>query len=329
MISKHIKVVVGLICLLIPLTGNGQTLLQQAYDQLSPGATLPENILASRTAVFLNLPPQTNEQHPLHWKPVANTLHSALVGLKIDAVAYYSWQELNSGIDASASFFEVLKGRNIEQVIILSFNQGRYDLYIVPTKDHDMFLDPEAPNWHLAGADLQGVLTQLSDKIKSTGPELANFLVVEQPEFFNDTRMFRSNRFETYQPDLKLDKLAVPLLVTENPEELSNPDNLNLQQVMSAYPFRYELVDYKRGEELLKRAGFQYILLSLYAPESSVRALLDYQSTGDEGRMVYKFYIRHLNSGDIYLGDTWDASASYETALQNHIDHLKVALKVN
>jgi hypothetical protein len=35
--------------------------------------------------------------------------------------------------------------------------------------------------------------------------------------------------------------------------------------------------------------------------------------------MVYKYYVKHINSGDIYLGEQWDGDDTWQDALFNHI----------
>ena len=35
--------------------------------------------------------------------------------------------------------------------------------------------------------------------------------------------------------------------------------------------------------------------------------------------MVYKYYVKHINSGDIYLGEQWDGDDNWQDALSNHI----------
>ena len=305
-----------------------QTPLESAYQNVNSGSSLPEDLLASRTAVFLKVPSVAND-HPRYWKSLAREMHTTLVSLKIDAVAYYQWQDLNAGIDATNSFMQTLLNRDISQVIILELRDNQYIFTIIPTHDDPSFLDTSAATWQAKGPELAGILEGLSLAVRARGLEVANFLVVEGAEFFTDTPVFKKNRFESFQPDLKLDKLAIPVEGGDNPEELQLPENLESQAVFQHYPFQYEFVDYQKGEDLLRRAGFQYVLLCLYAPEASVKDLLDYQGASEAGsQMVYKFYMRHIISGDIYLGDEWDAASTRQQALSNHINNFKRSLKI-
>ncbi len=322
------RAVIILIICLFPLLGWAQTSLEIAYLNIKQGSTLPEDLLSSRTAVFLKVPPTTTDS-PNHWKNLAQELHSTLAELKIDAMAYYQWQDLNSGIDASRSYLEILTTRDISQIVIVELIQNTYSLTIVPTTEDPAFLDVKAETWHASAAEFSQVLEGLSLAVRSRGLELGNFLVVESPEFFTDTPIFTNNRFESYQPDLKLDKLAIPISGDDNPQDLQSAGNLQIKAIFQDYPFQYDFVNYQRGEDLLRQAGFHYLLLYLYAPESSVRDLLDFQdSSSQTSRMVYKYYMRHIVSGDIYLGDEWDAAPTREEALLNHLRNMKRSLKV-
>ncbi len=307
----------------------GQDALTEAYRDLRPGGSLPEDLLKTRTAVFLKVPVQPDREHPHHWRNLGHRLQQSLVNLNIDAVAYYLWQDLTAGRDATMAFMNGLSGREINQVILLENQNDTFYLSIIETDDSPGFIDTGQPVWQISGADFEALLENLEGIISRQDLELANFLVVETPEFFTDTRIFRENRFESFHPDLKLDKLAVPLEGADTPDSLQNPLNLKMRAQLQEYPFEYDFVNYKLGEQILINGGFHHLLLYLYGPESSIRRLLDYPGDqGDQGRMVYKFYTRHIRSGDIYLGDQWDASSDFEQSLKNHISNLKSALNV-
>ena len=35
--------------------------------------------------------------------------------------------------------------------------------------------------------------------------------------------------------------------------------------------------------------------------------------------LVYKFYFRHIDSGNVYLGTKWDADVTWQEALRNYL----------
>ena len=38
---------------------------------------------------------------------------------------------------------------------------------------------------------------------------------------------------------------------------------------------------------------------------------------------VYKFYIKHIYTGNVFLGKKWDAAPTWEEALNNYLDNLR------
>jgi hypothetical protein len=44
---------------------------------------------------------------------------------------------------------------------------------------------------------------------------------------------------------------------------------------------------------------------------------------------IYKFYFKHIDSGNVFLGTKWDADVTWQQALKNHLVAFKTELKVN
>jgi hypothetical protein len=44
---------------------------------------------------------------------------------------------------------------------------------------------------------------------------------------------------------------------------------------------------------------------------------------------VYKFYFKHIDSGNVYLGSKWDADLNWYDALSNQLKGLKKEMKIN
>lgn len=328
-----VKVLNILIFLLaLSLYCNAQTTLQQKLDSLKTGAELPEGLQSSRAAVFLKYN-QTGQTDTINWYETAVLIHEQFMQMYIDAVAYYRWRDLNAGYDATQSYLESLVEREINQVIIVELTpMSSCDIYIVPTNLEDPeLLDTTIPSWHIRGENLENALDNLAGIVRRTDLERGNFLISNAPEFFYDTRIFVKNRFESFQPDLKLDKLAAPLFFGNNTDQPEHPRDQELTRILnSQYPFSYEIVGVGMTEDLMKKAGFQYVLRYLHAEEKILRTLLDYSSTEElyDGGLSYKFYVKHLITGDIYLGDDWDSRPDWQQALMVHLTKLRRALKV-
>jgi hypothetical protein len=94
------------------------------------------------------------------------------------------------------------------------------------------------------------------------------------------------------------------------------------------YPFEYQLVGQNMSEDLMRKAGFHYVLRYLHAEESSLLTLLDYQIPDNATGFGYKYYFKHLITGDIYLGDKWDSRPGWQEALRVHLMNMRQSLKV-
>jgi hypothetical protein len=306
-----------------------QNVLERAYELLQKGTELPENLRSGRSMVLVRSELSQSLTSGAGLEMLTTQFHQRLMEMNIDVVAYYRWQDLVAGFDATNSYLKNIKDREAAQLLILHAKPGDFNLHIVPTSEDRLF-DPESPGWHSTNTTLEGLVENLASAVRRSDLEIANFLIAETPEFFIDTRIFTKNRFESFQPDLKLDKLAVPLFHSDNPDSLGNVEDRELRSlIVSQYPFSFELVGNQMKEELMKKAGFQYVLRYLHAEESTLLTLLDYNDESNEPtRKSYKFYVKHLISGDIYLGDGWDSRTNWQSALTSHISNMRRSLKV-
>ncbi len=194
-----------------------------------------------------------------------------------------------------------------------------------------------------------------------------NLLIAEVPEYFNDVPLIKGQRVESYYTDLKLGKLAVPKFASgqlpgkrpgglvntavsnwrQQAAEQSVRFNAELEQIMDEYPFQYGLVEPESSEEELLKAGYTYVLYNIHTAGISVRRLLNYPVDEEEeyyitpkvvnGKPtmryipikapVYKYYIKNLKTGNVYLGKQWDADETWQEALRNTIANIKRELK--
>jgi len=44
---------------------------------------------------------------------------------------------------------------------------------------------------------------------------------------------------------------------------------------------------------------------------------------------VYKFYFKHIESGNVFLGTRWDADETYMQGLKNHLMGFRAELRLN
>lgn len=180
--------------------------------------------------------------------------------------------------------------------------------------------------------------------------------------------IIKGKRAQGFAQDLKLDKLAVPQFeeatipdnrpggnANKNLEkeiEKNNKNvkrnNLTLKEIMNDYPYEYALVDPTTDEDKIRQDGYQFILLRMHTTGENVKEMLGYevdpsetdyvtlQQNGGNIKMrhipakapVYKYYIKHIYTGDVYLGNPWDADESWEDALANYIGNMKKDLNI-
>ncbi len=110
----------------------------------------------------------------------------------------------------------------------------------------------------------------------------------------------------------------------------------------ASYPFEWDTVYFDGNEQRLIDEGFDYVLLSIYTTGSQIKEWLEYEMDPSvttfvtvkqkDGRTimrnipadapVYKYYVKHLYSGEVYVGKTWDADEYWKDAFVNHMSNL-------
>lgn len=342
-------------------------------NYLKYGNELPEELLSERTVVLVNDEigsGGSKKSGTISWKAFSGRFHPTFRMLGIDPVAYYNLDLVLSGVSITGSFANDIKNRAISHAIVIerektAGNDTLFSLTISTLSDKDLFFAAGQPAFQIQHNSLKSLLQQLIRVVSASGVPRTNFLILEHPEFFSETRMFAKGRFEKFNPDLKLDKLAVPLFEERVPPQNIPPGmsreevnqkialennqvseaNRRMQEILNAYPFDYEPVSYKDGEAAWKRTGNHFILLNIHGKASTVRDFLGYETVEDQptftstrviegeavtqeidkNQQVYKYYIQHINSGEIYLGTHWDVATTWEQALENFIYNLRAS----
>lgn len=219
--------------------------------------------------------------------------------------------------------------------------------------------------WKSQGKDFDKVLNRVATAANKY--ERKNLLINEQPEYFDDVKMVWGEHVEGYLTDLDFGKLAVPIFKTveiptpkptgiinnlvgkqvEESNALNAKNNQVLEEKMKSYEYEYELVFSEISDIDLSKNGFSYVLLRLYSPGVDIKKLLNYAINEDQDTyttqiykdgkltirripangLVYKYYIKHLRTGNIYLGPKWDADESWREALDHMLYNVKVEMK--
>jgi hypothetical protein len=292
---------------------------------------LPEKLLASKSVVIY----QGN-----FTEKEFSTIQTQFQRTGVDAVAYYDAELFFAGKDVELGLFTYLNQRDIVSLILLAKKATGYKLAVSLFNKKENWIDQDQPAWAENSNSLAELLRSLyrqswSQQVKQ------NFLINDYAERDLPFSIFRGRRSEFFAVDLKVDKLAVPAFQ-------SKEDSIVLAGLLTAYPFNYGLTDKTWTTQKLRQEGYLYELCYIYARGKTARSLLGYEvKEGESGFIslsflegksqmktfaadipVYKFYVRHVVSGNIFLGKAWDADPDWKKALENHIQAFRTELQI-
>lgn len=363
-----------LIGLLLSTEGGAQTPGAEviAFKHLVYHNKPPRFLNSHKTAVFFSVPRTTKDPSLREdWKALAKEVHYGLKQMKIDAMAYYNIEDVFSGPDAIEAFAKQLVQRDIKYLLYVEVNRQEnvsqehfYRFTVVPFNKEETFIAQNANAWKVEGIGLKSTMDKMFNEIYRVELTQENYLIPDIPEFFDDVDIFKARRIESYAMDLKVEPLIVPRFQKLVLKDSSKTDeatlqeirkfnktidqkNQKLEEIMSTYPLKYELVDYYTEQEVYNKGG-QFVLLNLQTSGTTIKKLLDYKLNKGENifatikateigstvrrlpadAVVSKYYVKHVFTKDIYTGLKWDADLTWEEALQNFIFNMKDILKI-
>lgn len=259
----------------------------------------------------------------------------------IDAVVYLESDLLAAGRDASVALAEYLNAREIGHLIVFQ-KEGGYSLHAAAYNNLATLFEENQSAWYHQDKTLDLLLQRLERAINNASLTRENMLINEFPEVAMPLNLFKGRRADFFAIDLKVDPLAVPKFGDEAMDR-------ELEEIMKSYPYKYKLTDAGLSESQIRKDGSYYVLRFVYARDKSAQSLLGYNSTKSQSAivsvtypedkaqlksipantMVYKFYFKHIDSGNIFLGTKWDADETWQQALINQIKAFKAELKIN
>lgn len=354
---------------LCQITGFGQVLSSaelKLMTVLNTGSnTIPKNLQQTKTIVIISIHEDTDNIRT-GWKSLAEEAHYFVKKLAIDAVLYFYIDDLVAGFDVQKAVSKQMVDRDIKNILMLSKDKvnGRDQFIGVLTafNQQPTFITHNQIAWKSQTSDLEILFRNLARAIDNADLSIENLLIIDSPEYFHNVDIIRGGRFESFNTDLRIDRLAVPkftdLPVPENSNSQSTMDMVNLiveenqnnlrrnsqlERLMLNYPYKYEIVPYEYDEKKLLTKGFQFVLMRINSSGRKVREMLGYEISQDIDElvtirekdqnevevksipidaMVYKYYVKHINSGDIYLGEQWDGDDNWQDAFDNHMSSL-------
>lgn len=302
---------------------------------------IPENLLYTSTAVIIAPPVSREGVYPVigNVQQPAGAIHPVLRNLGIDPVIYYNAYNLYAGPEVTRSQVRQMRQRRIKNIILFEYDGSTYRIGLGTFNNTPDLYDRNKGVFKWEGSSLDDLLFRFRTTIAGRGLPRQNFLILEIPEFSRNADMLDGRRYESFARNLKLDKLAVP--AATDPE--------SMERALNNYPYEYGIVDPEKDEKTLRNEGYQYILLRLNTTGKQIRNYLEYDqeeepetyasvipdSAGYKVKnipadaRVYKYYIKHIYSGDTYVGTHWDAAVNWEVALHYHIAHLRQEMNID
>ncbi|UXX80564.1 hypothetical protein N7E81_05555 [Reichenbachiella carrageenanivorans] len=371
----HIQALIVSLLIVFALAESSTTLLAQPsgtqwldMKNLDIQPHLPKYLLSRKSVVFVSVPRSQKDPNVREdWKGLSAKVHNAFRQMKIDAVAYYYLDDVFASPDVSESFAREMTEREIKYIIVLEQSPKNeagvesFKITLSAYNDAPTFISEKQKAWQTEGPVLDVILSEMRKDVYRAEMELENYLILDIPEFFNDTQIIKGRRIPTYALDLKVDKLVVPKFQKYIMEDSAALDaatrqkiaaynlevdrkNERLIEIMKDYPLDYVLFDSSNDDDIYN-AGYQFSLLTIHGTGKTVKQILNFDTDPYEtdyvtiqassalntlpvDAVVYKYYVKHVYTKDVYLGSRWDADLTWEQALKNFIFHMKDILKV-
>ena len=305
----------------------------ERIGQLNLQGGLPPKLLSTRTAGFYH--------HTISDKELAE-VQLAFQRAGIDAIIYFELDKPFASKDVSKAFSDYLTKREITNLVFIEKSDDGYRITITPFSGKEDMMSPGQSAWSTSNRLLTEALRTLG-RTTSSGQKKENLLINDAPETDAVINPILGKRNEFYATDLTVDLLAVPKTGDEAIDR-------ELEEIFkNNYTLKFKMTEPGIVEKELRRQGHLYIMTFVYSRGSVSRELLGYDMTKSESAYlsvtysdgkqqlknipsntpVFKFYFKHIDSGNVFLGTKWDADMTWQQALINHIVGMKTELRLN
>ena len=301
-------------------------------EQLNLQGGLPEKLLSTRTVVFYD--------YTLTEKEIKD-MQQSFQRTGVDAVAYFELDMLTAGKDVTKAFGEYLDKREVANLMFVQKSEHGFRIIATPYNGKENVIDKQQAAWAHSNSNLNEALKELYRA--SSYQKRQNLLINDSPETGLKINPILGNRNEFYAIDLKVDPLAVP----KTGDELMDKE---LEEIFKLYyPLKYKMTEPGTSEKDLRRQGSLYVVCFIHTRGVVAKELLGYDMSKSESALVsvtypdnqqqmksissntpvYKFYFKHIDSGNVFFGTKWDADLTWEQALINQIKGMKAELRLN
>jgi hypothetical protein len=327
-----VKILVYLL-VAMPLFCSGQIFTEETFiARLKSGGTIPEEVLSKRSVVL--------HSYTLTPKEIS-TIHENLIRTGIDAIAYFQLDGVLAGGDVTQAYAAYFTKREVVNLVVVQKATTGFTIHITAYNGKEDFVNTDQNTWTTQSTSLGDALNSVYRTALASNKK-KNLLINEIPETDLPVKIIGGQRAENFAYDLKVDNLAVPGF---NDATLDTA----LAGLFKTYPFRYKLTSHTMTDKELRSKGFLYVLCFVHTRSSVAKELLGYPVSKAESAFVsvsypngqiqlktipastpvFKFYVRHIDSGNVFLGTKWDAETTWQQALQNLIKGLKAEMKIN
>ncbi len=305
---------------------------QQLIARLQLTETVPADLLASRSVVLYD---------PSYKKNELDEIQKSFAQTGIDAVLYVEQDVVFAGKDITLAYANHFSLREIKFLVLLDKPANTYRMIVTAFNNKTSLVDAEQGAWEITQSGFREMLAT-ANRNAWISQKKQNLLINDIPETTTKVNPVTGKRSEFFSLDLKADEIAVPLF---NDAALDTA----LKKVMTEiYPFKYKLVAPVTDDAELRKKGFILTLCAVHSRGIAAKKLLGYDMTKAETAYasttypdalpqvkaipaetsIYKFYVKHIPSGNIFLGTKWDADVTMEQALRNYIKGYKAELKI-
>lgn len=330
---------------------------QQAYAQvdqkildiveLNQNIDIPNNILSTSSIVLISLPSASSNQK---WKEWAVEMQSFFAETGIDAVAYFSIDELLENQEAQKILAKnIFSKRRVANVITLTvLEENRLFFTIGPYNRKWTFFDPQKSYWMRESTDVKEIWSEMTSIFKTGTHKRTNILVLDKPEFFDLTIPYKT-RAERLTKVMETQKVAIPMYVAieDDPNfalrfkadllngsekrDVASTQMLNdqLSAIVAEYPFEAELVNInEKSEDEWLRSGYGFIMYQAQGTETTIKNRFELEYPGSKSTdFLTKFYLKQLRTQSLFFGRKWDAGPTKQEALSNFINSIRIEFK--
>jgi len=301
-------------------------------EQMNLQGGLPDKLLSTRSVVFYD--------YTLKEKEIKD-MQQSFQRTGVDAVAYFELDMLMAGKDVTKAFGDYLNKREVTNLMFVQKGEGGFRIIATAYNAKETVIDKQQAAWSRSNSNLNEALKELYRE--SSSQRKQNLLINETPETGLKINPILGNRNEFYAIDLKVDPLAVP----KTGDELTDRE---LEEIFKLYyPLKYKMTDPGTPEKELRKQGLLYVVCFVRTRGVVAKDLLGYDMSKSESALlsvtypdnqqqmknigsntpIYKFYFKHIDSGNVFFGTKWDADLTWQQALINQIKGMKAELRLN